>query len=498
MKKILLFFLTAAMFATAVSQIQTRVIKFTGHMVDGTYVRMDSVKVESLYRSWTEVLTYPDTVLIFDSVQGLAQVRNSGAELKAYPNPFCGNTSVSVQLEEADNVVVQICNLAGRKVVEFSRIMEAGKYLFDVSLKIPQVYLCSVRTSRGTSTVKLVNTAAAGKNSMTVKGLDKNSLKRFTIRVFRDGDILQCTGYATRNNQKCESDVLVREQRGSGEIALTFVDSTVGVLPGVFSVDTGRYVRFSQGNLQWSATGGGTTATIHTVAGGGIADGTWRFALHQWDIIGNANSNISSSYAGWIDLFGWGTSGYNSEFPYTSNNVAYYGNCNGDLSGTNFDWGLYNPISNGGNWPGVWRTLTEAEWNYLFVLRPRAGTKFGMACVNGVNGLVILPDSWVLPSGLTFNSGVASGNGSQYYAQRNSYTAAQWQQMEANGAVFLPAAGIRNSTTINNVGTCGFYWSSVAVDNFNAYCLYFRSHEAYSSSQNPRYYGESVRLVQDY
>ncbi|MBO7465270.1 MAG: hypothetical protein J6T56_05395, partial [Bacteroidales bacterium] len=79
-------------------------------------------------------------------------------------------------------------------------------------------------------------------------------------------------------------------------------------------------VIFSPGNLQWSATNGGTQATEHGVAGGSTAEGTWRFSEHQWDFVGNANygnvyannvkcdnSKISATYTGWIDLFGWGT-----------------------------------------------------------------------------------------------------------------------------------------------------------------------------------------------
>ena len=72
-----------------------------------------------------------------------------------------------------------------------------------------------------------------------------------------------------------------------------------GALYGYFSVAPDRKIRFSQGNLQYQPS----TAT-------------WRFALHQYDCIGDENSNISADYDGWIDLFGWGTSGYNESKPY--------------------------------------------------------------------------------------------------------------------------------------------------------------------------------------
>ena len=59
-----------------------------------------------------------------------------------------------------------------------------------------------------------------------------------------------------------------------------------------FLVSATKQVRFSQGNLQYQAS-----------------TNTWRFAETQYSIVGNANENISSSYSGWIDLFGRGTSG---------------------------------------------------------------------------------------------------------------------------------------------------------------------------------------------
>lgn len=75
------------------------------------------------------------------------------------------------------------------------------------------------------------------------------------------------------------------------------------------------------------------------------------------------NSRISSTYSGWIDLFGWGT-GSNP----TKSSESY-----GDYS-TFTDWGI-NPIRNGGNQANMWRTLTKEEWVYMFVKRPNAKKK---------------------------------------------------------------------------------------------------------------------------
>jgi hypothetical protein len=253
-----------------------------------------------------------------------------------------------------------------------------------------------------------------------------------------------------------------------------------GAILAEFSVSDSTKVYFSQGNLQYQAS-----------------SKTWRFAEHQFDIVGFDNKNISEKYNDWIDLFGWGTSGYNGKNPYmTSTDYSDYGDGYNDIAGTNYDWGVYNAISNDGNQAGQWRTLTNDEWAYLINTRTEASSKKGVATVNDVTGLILLPDNWTQPEGLTFTSGVADNYGSEYYATVNSYTASEWAKMEANGAVFLPAAGYRYVTDVVYVGSNGIYWSSSADGDDYALYLYFGSSYVYTLSYG-RGNGLSVRLVQD-
>ena len=257
-----------------------------------------------------------------------------------------------------------------------------------------------------------------------------------------------------------------------------------GAIEFAFSVSADKQVYFSQGNLQYQAS-----------------TGTWRFAENQYDIIGDDNANISSTNSGWIDLFGWGTSGWNSGAnayqPYSTSKSSsdYYpgGDYNNNLIGSyaNADWGVYNKISNGGNQAGQWRTLTKDEWNYVIKTRANASSKKGIATVNDVTGLILLPDSWTQPEGLTFISG-ANGD----YAQ-NIYSASEWSKMEANGAVFLPAAGYRcDGTNVNYVGAYGLYWSSSYRNSYGAYYVYvYNSHVYADYDSRDRSYGQSVRLV---
>ena len=254
-----------------------------------------------------------------------------------------------------------------------------------------------------------------------------------------------------------------------------------GALPGLFSVSATQQVYFSQGNLQYRAS-----------------TNTWRFAEHQYDYVGTQtadvygyhggnvsgsdNRSISSTYSGWIDLFGWGT-GDNPTL--SSDNYGAYG--------TFVDWGS-NPISNGGNTANQWRTLTQAEWEYLLNTRPGASSKLGSGNINGVGGLIILPDNWTLPSECSFTSGNASSHNDW---TRNSYTLSQWAQMETAGAVFLPAAGSRLGTNVANVGNIGYYWSSTPYYEYYAYNMIFYSNFLYATYDYNRYLGFSVRPVQD-
>lgn len=193
-----------------------------------------------------------------------------------------------------------------------------------------------------------------------------------------------------------------------------------GSTEGTFTISSAERVCIAKGNLQYQAS-----------------TNTWRFAEHQYDIIGNGNSNISSTYSGWIDLFGWGT----------GNNPTNASEYDKDYESFS-DWGD-NLISNGGDKHKMWRTMTTAEWDYLSKKRPNAAKLRGCGTVNGREGCFYLPDNFELPDGLNFKSN---------YSGINIYTSDQWEKMEANGAVFLPVTGSRYGKTIEAIGY-GSYWT---------------------------------------
>ena len=297
------------------------------------------------------------------------------------------------------------------------------------------------------------------------------------------------TAYATLYNTLVVSETIQQSQTESERLTMVFA------LP-VFSVSATTQVVFSPGNLQWSATNGGNTATTHAVADSSTAAGTWRFAPNQWDAIGAGNDNISSTYTEWIDSFGWGTSGYNNKYPYmTSTTDTDYVNGNNHIAGTYYDWGvynaIYNPKTNTTDVPGTWRTLTKDEWVYLLNTRPTLSSiRYAKATVCGSVGVIIVPDNWSNIYYILTNVNTSSAT----YTS-NIISATDWAKMESAGCVFLPAAGSRWYIYIGGVGSSGDYWSTTYYDSNNAYYLGFYWSTLDVSYNHFLHDGLSVRLV---
>ena len=251
---------------------------------------------------------------------------------------------------------------------------------------------------------------------------------------------------------------------------------------GTFSVSADKQVTFSKGNLQYTQS-----------------TNTWSFAANQYDYIGTDNvtggsvsfddyggySKSGTALADKVDLFGWSTS--------TTNFGVSTSTDDNDYGGSFVDWGT-NQIGNDA--PNTWRTLSYDEWYYLRYTRTNADALCGVAQVNGVNGLIFLPDNWTCPAGVTFKSGYHSSYGVDYYAAYQTFTAEQWSKLESAGAVFLPAAGYRDGSNVNFVQDYGNYLSATENGSNYAYYLGFYSAEAYMYNTNRRY-GQSVRLVKD-
>lgn len=262
-----------------------------------------------------------------------------------------------------------------------------------------------------------------------------------------------------------------------------------GAIIGKFTVDnTGKQVYFAKGNLIYD-------------------NGSWKFHEHQYDRCFTADANLSDGNGnsdilcatGTFDIFPWGTSGVAGSAtiyqPWiTMGPGAQYRDdvtIAGAILPQGLDWG-HNPITNGGNQTDQWRTLSRDEWNYLL-----GNNQSNHGTVGGVYGLIVLPDNWVCPAGITFV------NHSKAWTD-NVYTLEQWALMESAGAAFLPTSGILNGFMLEGVNTDGYYWTSANfITNWGPYnpgnSAFFMGFNNSGQGYDPQFrsYGMSVRLVQD-
>lgn len=310
--------------------------------------------------------------------------------------------------------------------------------------------------------------------------------------------------------------------------------NSVEIINGVFSTAEGKIVAFSKGNLQYRPS-----------------DGKWRFAEHQYDYVGgdvttgtatthsgNVRNSTNNpmitgsdgtkrdmtdaerrSYNGWLDLFGWGTSGIDPENgnlyqPWettksTADAPVKYGPAT-DLTRTN-DWGVnirafeyFRPKEV----DGEFRSLSADEWTYLLNTRITksghrwfTGTlKWGPNTGENTKGHFLLPDKFVW-----HESYGKEPTDAQYDHVTTDYTVdntigARFDKLEAAGVVFIPYAGRRDGTAMFELGDALHLWTR-SIDDATAgtakcvECL--GTGNSVSVSAVPGEKGFSVRLVTD-
>ena len=257
----------------------------------------------------------------------------------------------------------------------------------------------------------------------------------------------------------------------------------------------GAKIYFAPGNLQYL---------------GASTEGEWKFATNQWDILSADQCNSTNRHLEYVDrdLFEHATSNlsYNGIGPFTP--WGSYTNetlrAAGNTSNTQLDWG-HNTITNGDNL--TWRTPTEAEWSYLLAhgtgtpkmpTNTRLGSGFGQAKVHGQNGLIIFPDGFECPDDVPVSIGWrgATDNSTNWPTLDND----QWEFLEANGCVFLPATGYATNggtVTGRNTQICYVSGTCATTGGTPHKVLY-----AYGTTLNPSYNNNAndrgaVRLVRD-
>lgn len=215
------------------------------------------------------------------------------------------------------------------------------------------------------------------------------------------------------------------------------------VLSGVFSVSTSHKVKFSCGNLTARRSGG----TL-----------TWGFAAKQYDKSPDGPVDVTADgdfqhFCWSTDQTGWGLCKSISDF-----DAIQTGQATKFMKSPLKDW---TELFTGG-----YRTLSADEWVYVMDGREDVQDRFYKAAVGDTQGLVLLPDSFSWPEGIARPAAVMNQKGIPSVSVM--YNCAEFEKIEANGAVFLPSSGIREEDQIVLVNTgVGLYRSSTYVVGYD-------------------------------
>lgn len=269
-----------------------------------------------------------------------------------------------------------------------------------------------------------------------------------------------------------------------GETEATYSASFISsdLIPGLFSVSSGKQVFFSKGNLWYGKVGTATTATFN------LEDNQYYSQIG----VGKEPENH-------IALFYWSKS---ADVAGSLLKFSDPGESEGDVFFAN------HPESFEVNGHKGWSVLTggtDGEWEYLIKRKDKTGKdlyKMKVPVCGCPNCLILLPDDWKWGE-----NGVGDNWQEDGYPEKPGKGKVTWKTMEAAGAVCLSSTGYRDGGPITLDPALiryvmeGGYWSSTPFFSTLAHCLYFEYFDVYHlypAGSNFRYNALAVRLVTEY
>ena len=251
MKKITL--ILSGLLLVVVSFAQDIVISFTGVNANGGYQRLDSVVIHNYSQGWERTAVYPDTTMI----ARITDIENHSIDnymlSSNVPNPFDGKTEFELSVHEVGNVLVSVCDMAGRNYASFDGNLDAGIHRFEVVLSEPKVYVLSAIVNGMTSSIKMVNLGHGNANAIVHKGYSAES-KIVVSGDFNLNDVMKYIGYATYNGVSNTSAPVTKVQTGSENISLEFdiVDCST---PSLTEINVERCDAYTLGGETYTQSG---------------------------------------------------------------------------------------------------------------------------------------------------------------------------------------------------------------------------------------------------
>ncbi len=287
------------------------------------------------------------------------------------------------------------------------------------------------------------------------------------VATVEDGLVTGLTAGITTITAK--ATIKGKEYNATCKVTVT-TDNNLDARP--FYVDPNNYVYFSPANL-FTSDGGSS----------------FEFNDYQGQIR-HDSSNWSSDIPNERDLLMWTEVATRDFIAEEDTTMLYYPNINKPSdSFWSINWNTPRTFSIDNK---TWHMLSYEQWVYL--VEHNGGC--AKATVNGVPGLVLLPNGFTNPDGIT----VVTGGNKPYTT--NVFVGDIWKELEQCGVVFLPEAGNKNASG-KNAGN-GHYWSRSlkttvehpsSLTSLNGNRLNFSNTSLGTNGTLPQNWYVSVRLV---
>ncbi len=205
MKKTIYTILVLALFTFVNAFGQRPVIELTFTATyGGQFVEPDSINIQNMTQGGDTTLFAPNSVLVLDYVTGIGENTQIGTNRfsvsQNFPNPFDGQTSVTLYVPEKELIKISVSDLIGREVANFADILDAGSHSFTFYAGNEKYYLLTAICSNISQSIKMMNFGNGGHQIKLdyqgkAESADFKSQKAVSIFGYALGDHLRFIGY---------------------------------------------------------------------------------------------------------------------------------------------------------------------------------------------------------------------------------------------------------------------------------------------------------------
>lgn len=143
------FFSISALFLTisVIGQKSTVELTFRAEN-NGQYIPLDSIFIENISQDGDTTLYAPDTLLMIDYILSIGDKKTVEKTTLSVsqncPNPFEGQTSVSLYLPGKENIIITVRDILGRELDQYKNTLQQGNHSFSFYSGNEKYYLLTV------------------------------------------------------------------------------------------------------------------------------------------------------------------------------------------------------------------------------------------------------------------------------------------------------------------------------------------------------------------